>query len=238
MPLMPAASLSARLESDGDRPLLSRYQRSRPSAISSICCGLSCTWCASERAAALEEEERPGLLGRSGAATQGERRACTCDAQARPTFRAPARRADRRAACGIAEEDPEMAAELEDQVRASAVALDALEEEALFLGRYDAGDALVTLQRGAGGTDARTGRRWCCGWRCAGRGRSRLRGRIARGVTRRGGGHQVGDVRRQGRRTPTACTAAKGVHRLVRLSPFDAAHRRQTSFAGVEVSPS
>src|SRR5258708_35472757 len=54
----------------------------------------------------------------------------------------------------LAEEDPEIAAELEDQVATVEARLAALEEERLFSGRYDSGDALVTVNAGAGGTDA------------------------------------------------------------------------------------
>src|SRR5947209_3726717 len=54
----------------------------------------------------------------------------------------------------MAEEDPDIAGELEDQVRAVQERLDGLEEERLFSGRYDSGNALVTVNAGAGGTDA------------------------------------------------------------------------------------
>ena len=54
----------------------------------------------------------------------------------------------------MAEEEPELAAELEEQILSVQQRLDALEEERLFSGRYDAGDALVAVNAGAGGTDA------------------------------------------------------------------------------------
>ena len=54
----------------------------------------------------------------------------------------------------LAEEDPEMAGELEEQVASVQARLDELEEERLFAGRYDAGNAFVTVNAGAGGTDA------------------------------------------------------------------------------------
>jgi peptide chain release factor 2 len=54
----------------------------------------------------------------------------------------------------LAEDDAEMAAELEEQLRSVQDRLDALEEARLFSGKYDAGDALVTVNAGAGGTDA------------------------------------------------------------------------------------
>ena len=54
----------------------------------------------------------------------------------------------------IAEEDEELAAELEEAFASVETRLAALEEERLFSGKYDAGDALVTVNAGAGGTDA------------------------------------------------------------------------------------
>jgi peptide chain release factor 2 len=137
----------------------------------------------------------------------------------------------------LAEEDPEIAIELETQVRAVQERLEALEEERLFSGPYDSGDALVTVNAGAGGTDAqdwaemvlRMEMRWA---EKRGFGVELLE--VSPGEE---AGIKSGTFRARGENAYGLYGSEKGVHRLVRLSPFDSANRRQTSFAGVEVSP-
>jgi peptide chain release factor 2 len=137
----------------------------------------------------------------------------------------------------LAEEDPEIAGELEDQVRTVQERLDALEEERLFSGRYDAGDALVTVNAGAGGTDAQDWAEMVL--------RMEMRWAEKRGFEAEllevSPGEEAGiksaTFRVKGENAYGLYGSEKGVHRLVRLSPFDSANRRQTSFAGVEVSP-
>ncbi|MGB0097590.1 MAG: peptide chain release factor 2 [Solirubrobacteraceae bacterium] len=137
----------------------------------------------------------------------------------------------------LAEEDPEIASELEDQIRGVQERLDALEEQRLFSGRYDTGDALVTINAGAGGTDAQDWAEMVL--------RMEMRWAEKRGFTVEllevSPGEEAGiksaTFTVRGENAYGLYASEKGVHRLVRLSPFDAAHRRQTSFAGVEVSP-
>jgi peptide chain release factor 2 len=137
----------------------------------------------------------------------------------------------------MAEEDPEIAVELEEQVRSVQARLDALEEERLFAGRYDAGDAFVTINAGAGGTDAQDWAEMVL--------RMEMRWAEKRGfqveLLEVSPGEEAGiksaTFMVKGENAYGLYGSEKGVHRLVRLSPFDAAHRRQTSFAGVEVSP-
>jgi len=137
----------------------------------------------------------------------------------------------------IAEEDPDIADELEEQVSAVQDRLDALEEERLFAGRYDSGNALVTVNAGAGGTDAQDWAEMVL--------RMEMRWAEKRGfeveLLEASPGEEAGIKSAtflvKGENAYGLYGSEKGVHRLVRLSPFDAAHRRQTSFAGVEVSP-
>jgi peptide chain release factor 2 len=137
----------------------------------------------------------------------------------------------------LADEDPDLEAELEEAFASVETRLAALEEERLFSGKYDAGDALVTVNAGAGGTDAQD---WA----------EMVLRMLMRWAERRGFGVELLEAsageeagiksatfRAKGENAHGLYAAEKGVHRLVRLSPFDAAHRRQTSFAGVEVSP-
>jgi peptide chain release factor 2 len=137
----------------------------------------------------------------------------------------------------LAEEDPDVAAEVEEQFASVEERLAALEEERLFSGPYDAGDALVTVNAGAGGTDAqdwaemvlRMMMRWA-----EGRGFSVELLEASPGEE---AGIKSATFRASGENAYGLFSAEKGVHRLVRISPFDAASRRQTAFAGVEVAP-
>ncbi len=137
----------------------------------------------------------------------------------------------------LAEEDPEMADELQEQIASAQQRLDALEEERLFSGPYDAGDALVTVNAGAGGTDAQDWAEMVL--------RMEMRWAEKRGfaveLLEASPGEEAGvksaTFRVKGENAYGLYGSEKGVHRLVRLSPFDSANRRQTSFAGVEVSP-
>jgi peptide chain release factor 2 len=137
----------------------------------------------------------------------------------------------------LAEEDPELGAELSEQLAGIEERLQALEEQRLFSGRYDAGEALVTVNAGAGGTDAQDWAEMVL--------RMMLRWAERRGfqveLLEASPGEEAGiksaTFRAGGENAYGLFNAEQGVHRLVRLSPFDSANRRQTSFAGVEVAP-
>ena len=116
-------------------------------------------------------------------------------------------------------------------------ALERVREDALFTGKYDAGDAVLEIHAGAGGTDAQDWADMLL--------RMYLRWTADRGfqteVLEASPGEETGlkstTVAVKGENAYGTLKAERGVHRLVRLSPFDSAHRRHTAFAQVVVAP-
>jgi peptide chain release factor 2 len=137
----------------------------------------------------------------------------------------------------MAVEEPSLEEEVQEHLASVEERLAALEEQRLFSGHYDAGDALVSVNAGAGGTDAQDWAEMVL--------RMMMRWAERRGFTvellEASAGEEAGiksaTFRASGENAYGLFGAERGVHRLVRLSPFDSAHRRQTSFAGVEVAP-
>ena len=137
----------------------------------------------------------------------------------------------------MAAEDPSLQAEVDEQIASVEQRLAELEEQRLFSGPYDGGDALVTVNAGAGGTDAQDWAEMVL--------RMLMRWAESRGfaveLLEVSPGEEAGiksaTFRAAGENAYGLFGAERGEHRLVRLSPFDSAHRRQTSFAGVEVAP-
>ncbi|HEX5894242.1 MAG TPA: peptide chain release factor 2 [Solirubrobacterales bacterium] len=137
----------------------------------------------------------------------------------------------------LAAEDDEMAGELADQLASVERRLNELEEERLFSGRYDSGDAVVTVHAGAGGTDSQD---WA----------EMLLRMYLRWAERRGfkvemkeaspgeeAGLKSATFIARGENAYGLFAAERGVHRLIRISPFDSSARRHTSFAQVDVAP-
>ncbi len=115
--------------------------------------------------------------------------------------------------------------------------LEKFELQQMLSGEYDSADAILMINSGAGGTDAqdwasmllRMYMRWVenRGWKCELL--DRLDGEEA--------GIKSATVKITGKYAFGYAKAEKGVHRLVRISPFNANGKRQTSFASVDVSP-
>jgi peptide chain release factor 2 len=137
----------------------------------------------------------------------------------------------------LAAEDSEMATELATQLDSIERRLAELEEGRLFSGEYDAGDAVVTVHAGAGGTDSQD---WA----------EMLLRMYLRWAERRGFSVEMKEAspgEEAGLKSSTFIVrgenayglfaAERGVHRLVRISPFDSSSRRHTSFAQVDVAP-
>lgn len=135
------------------------------------------------------------------------------------------------------EQDAEIQAAVEADARALAAELEHLEFQLLLGGPHDRDDALLTVHAGAGGTESQD---WA----------EMLLRMYTRWAERQGFGVELLDLspgEEAGIKSATIAVAGdfaygylkaeRGVHRLVRLSPFDAAHRRHTSFALVEVMP-
>jgi len=137
---------------------------------------------------------------------------------------------------GLASEDGELD-EVAESVATLKRELDRLQEEALFSGEYDSGDAVVSIHAGEGGTDAqdwaelllRMYLRWA-------ESRS-FKTELLEASPGEEAGLKSATFTVSGENAYGVLKAERGVHRLVRLSPFDQAHRRHTSFAQVIVSP-
>jgi peptide chain release factor 2 len=142
---------------------------------------------------------------------------------------------DARELLGLA--DGDLDGEIEEMVASLERELGRLQEDALFTGKYDTGDAVLEIHAGTGGTDAQDWAEMLL--------RMYLRWASDRGfeteIIEASPGEEAGlkstTVTVRGENAYGILKAERGVHRLVRLSPFDASHRRHTAFAQIVVAP-
>ena len=136
-----------------------------------------------------------------------------------------------------AEADDATAADVEHEADAIATHLDELEFELTFSGPYDDRNAIIAIHAGAGGTESqdwaemllRMFIRWCE--------RRRFGAEVIDLMPGEEAGIKSATIEVTGEHAYGYLKSERGVHRLVRLSPFDSENRRHTSFALVEVMP-
>jgi len=133
--------------------------------------------------------------------------------------------------------DGDLADELDTHLRPLEQDLGRLREDALFSGEYDGGDALLTIHAGEGGTDAQDWAEMLVRMYLRWAERRGFKAELVEASPGEEAGLKSAAITVSGENAYGTLKAERGVHRLVRLSPFDSAHRRQTSFAQVIVAP-
>lgn len=135
------------------------------------------------------------------------------------------------------EEGGDADAEIESAVAEMEVAFADLELRTMLSGPYDQGNAQLTIQAGAGGTDASDWAQMLL--RMYGQWANRMgyKTKLLDSQEHEEAGIRHATLEVTGPRAYGYLAAEMGVHRLVRISPFDAQARRQTSFAAIDVMP-
>lgn len=135
------------------------------------------------------------------------------------------------------ESDESIIKDLETELSVLEKESESLEIEGLFKGKYDSLNAILTIQSGAGGTEA-------CDWadmlfRMYQRYIQKMgfKFKVLDFTEGDGAGIKSATIKVDGENAYGYLKAERGVHRLVRISPFDSNSRRHTSFASVEVMP-
>jgi len=137
----------------------------------------------------------------------------------------------------MAEDDGHLRSTLEQDLRALDVDVGKQEVDLLFANPYAEHPALVSIHAGAGGTDSQDWTEMLLRMYLRWAERNKMQSEILDESPGEEAGYKSVTVRISGKRAFGWLRAERGVHRLVRLSPFDQAHRRHTSFALVEVIP-
>ncbi len=184
-----------------------------------------------------EEVARPGFWDDASQAQETSKRASNIRGTIEEYEEASALLEDAQAAIELAKEDPDFESEAAATCVRLQQLLDGLEVASWFSGRFDAGDAILTVNPGSGGLEAQDWTEMLYrmytryaekkGWKV----------RVLDLVPGEGIGLDKAMVQIEGRNAYGMLRSESGVHRLVRISPTDDKKRRHTTFAGVEVSP-
>ena len=115
--------------------------------------------------------------------------------------------------------------------------IEEIENEALYFGEYDDLNAVITINAGAGGVDAHDWAEMLFRMYTRFLSSQNMKYQIEEISQGEEAGIKSGSIRVESYRAYATLESERGVHRLVRISPFDSNKRRHTSFAGVDVVP-
>ena len=137
----------------------------------------------------------------------------------------------------ISNEDNSDLIDFGDELKVLEARLEDLEDESLYIGEFDLNNAVLTINAGAGGVDAHDWAEMLLRMYSRYLQSSDYKFEIEEISQGEEAGIKSASIRIEGYRAYANFESERGVHRLVRISPFDSNKRRHTSFAGVDVIP-
>ncbi len=135
------------------------------------------------------------------------------------------------------EQDQEMESSIIDQVKDARKNLDRMTMEMLFSGQYDSNNAILSVNSGTGGLDAQDWAQMLLRMYIRWSESSGYKVKLIDLSSDPEAGIKAATILVQGQNAYGYLKSEKGVHRLVRISPFDSSGKRHTSFASIDVIP-